>query len=77
MSSSATSGCPTLSGRYLYGDLCTGVITTLVVVEGRVSGSGDLGLVVPELTSFGVDGLGRVYVMSLRGDVYRLDPRAP
>ncbi len=29
----------------------------------------------PELSSFGVDGLGRVYVMSLRGDVYRLDPR--
>ena len=36
---------------------------------------GDLGLVVPELTSFGVDGLDRIYVMSLSGDVYRLDPK--
>ena len=68
---------PELSGRYVYGDFCTGVITTVVVVAGRVTDSGELGLVVPELASFGVDGLGRVYVMSLRGGVYRLDPRAP
>jgi glucose/arabinose dehydrogenase len=64
-----------LSGRYLYSDLCTGVITSIAVAEGSVTASGDLGLVVPELASFGVDGAGRVYVMSLRGDVYRLDPR--
>ncbi len=52
-------------------------ITAIAVADGRVTASGELGLVVPELSSFGVDGLGRVYVMSLRGDVYRLDPRAP
>jgi hypothetical protein len=40
-----------------------------------VTSSGDLGLVVPELTSFGVDALDRVYAMNLRGDVFRLDPR--
>lgn len=67
---------PKLSGRYLYGDLCTGRITALAVVVGRVAASGELGIIVPELSSFGVDGLGRVYVISLRGDVYRLDPRA-
>jgi len=66
---------PRLSGRYLYGDLCTGVITALAAVGGRVIDSSELGIVVPELSSFGVDGLRRVYVMSLRGDVYRLDPR--
>ena len=64
-----------LSGRYLYGDLCSGVLTAIAVDDGRIAASGELGLVVPELSSFGVDGLGRVYVMSLRGDVYRLDPR--
>jgi len=64
-----------LAGRYLFGDFCGGRITAVVVENGRVASSGDLGLVVPELTSFGVDGAGRVYVMSLRGDVYRLDPR--
>ena len=67
---------PKLSGRYLYGDLCTGVVTTLAVAMGRVADSGELGIVVPELASFGIDGLGRVYVIALRGDVYRLDPRA-
>jgi glucose/arabinose dehydrogenase len=64
-----------ISGRYLYGDLCTGAITTIAVADGRLIASGALGLVVPELASFGVDGAGRVYIMSLRGDVYRLDPR--
>jgi len=42
-----------------------------------VSASGDLGLEIPELTSFGIDGLGRIYVMSLQGGVYRLDPKQP
>ena len=64
-----------LAGRYLYGDFCSGRITAVAVENGRVTSSDDLGLVVPELTSFGVDAAGRVYVMSLRGDVYRLDPR--
>jgi glucose/arabinose dehydrogenase len=64
-----------LSGRYLYGDLCTGVITAIALTDGRLTATGELGLVVPELASFGMDGGGRVYVMSLRGDVYRLDPR--
>lgn len=65
-----------LVGRYLYGDLCAGDITAMLVANGRITASGDLGLKVPELTSFGVDGLGRVYVMSLQGGVYRLDPRS-
>jgi len=64
-----------LSGRYLYSDLCTGVITAIAVADGRLTAKGELGLVVPELASFGVDDLDRIYVMSLRGDVYRLDPR--
>jgi hypothetical protein len=66
---------PALTGRYLYGDLCAGDITAILVENGRVSATGGLGLKVPELTSFGVDGLGRVYVMSLEGGVYRLDPK--
>jgi glucose/arabinose dehydrogenase len=66
---------PLLAGRYLYGDFCSGKITALTVERGRVIASDGLGLVVPELTSFGVDGARRMYVMSLRGDVYRLDPR--
>lgn len=66
---------PALAGRYLYGDLCAGNVTAILVENGRITASGGLGLTVPELTSFGVDGLGRVYVMSLEGGVYRLDPK--
>jgi len=68
---------PELTGRYLFGDLCSGKVTALLVEEGKVSASGDLGLEIPELTSFGIDGLGRIYVMSLQGGVYRLDPKQP
>lgn len=50
-------------------------MTSLLVENGRISATGDLGIQVPELTSFGVDGLNRVYVMSLQGGVYRLDPK--
>ena len=66
---------PALAGRYLYGDFCSGTITAIAVENGQVTAMGDLGLVVPELASFGVDGLGRLYVMSLRGDVFRLNPK--
>ncbi|HUG63739.1 MAG TPA: hypothetical protein VMK83_00835 [Gaiellaceae bacterium] len=64
-----------LSGRYLYGDLCTGAITAIGVSDSQVIASGELGLVVPGLSSFGVDSRGHVYVMSIGGDVFRLDPK--
>ncbi len=64
-----------LAGRYLYGDHCSGKVTVVAVDGERVASSDDLGVVVPQLTSFGVDGLRRAYVMSLGGDVFRLDPK--
>jgi glucose/arabinose dehydrogenase/uncharacterized cupredoxin-like copper-binding protein len=67
---------PVLAGRYLYGDFCAGTIMAVAVYNGRVASSGELGVAVPELTSFGVDALGRVYAMSLEGGVYRLDPKS-
>jgi len=66
---------PELVGRYLYGDFCAGRITAIEVERGAVARSDDLGLIVPQLTSFGVDGLGRVYLTTLDGAVYRLDPK--
>jgi glucose/arabinose dehydrogenase len=66
---------PDLAGRYLYGEFCTGKLTAVVVENGRVAMSEGLGLVVPQLASFGVDGVGRVYAMSISGEVYRLDPK--
>lgn len=64
-----------LAGRYLFGDFCSGQITALALDDERVTAANDLELVVPQLTSFGVDALERVYLMSLGGDVFRLDPR--
>ena len=65
---------PALAGRYLYGDYCGGKIEGAAVDKGRVVASDDLGLVVPELSSFGVDGSGRIYGCR-SGTIDRLDPK--
>jgi glucose/arabinose dehydrogenase len=65
---------PSLAGRYLFGDYCDGKLHSLNVDGGKASDVTDLGLTVPTLDSFGVDGLGRVYVTATDGGVYRLDP---
>lgn len=67
---------PVLAGRYLFGDYCGGELDSLRVQDGRATDVQDLGLHVPDLSSFGVDALGRVYVASTDGGVYRLDPAA-
>ena len=61
---------PTLAGRFLFGDYCTGLLSS-----SRSGASGAppvtaerLDLAVPELSSFGVDGLARVYAMSTDGE---------
>ena len=66
---------PELAGRYLYGDLCAGAITSVTLDGNRVVSVDELGITVPQLASFGVDGIGRVYATSLAGDVFRLDPK--
>jgi glucose/arabinose dehydrogenase len=65
---------PSLEGRFLYGDLCTGKITAVTLTGGNVSRADELGLEVPTMTSFGMDDAGHVYVTSGVGEVYRLDP---
>jgi glucose/arabinose dehydrogenase len=65
---------PGLADRLLFGDYCTGAIEAVRVEGGQVVERDALGLTVPELSSFGVDGAGRVYVTSTAGPVYRLDP---
>jgi glucose/arabinose dehydrogenase len=66
-----------LYGRYVYGDLCKSGIRS-VKLGRRAGASGDRGVPgvsVQQLVSFGEDGRGRVYVVSLGGPVYRLSPR--
>jgi glucose/arabinose dehydrogenase len=65
---------PGLRGRYVYADLCEGQLRSLVPHLGRARGDRGLGLRVSTPSSFGEDGLGRIYVASLDGPVYRLVP---
>jgi glucose/arabinose dehydrogenase len=65
---------PDLRGAYLYGDYCAGWVRAARVRGGRVAEQRDLGLSVPNLSSFGVDPAGELYAMTLSGLVYRLAP---
>jgi hypothetical protein len=69
------SASPTLVGRYFFGDFCGGWIRSFVIDDGEATNvfdhTTDFGLV-PQLSSFGEDALGELYVMSLGGEVYRV-----
>ena len=56
----------------MFGDFCRGVLQTAVLSSGRARSLTDRKLEVPQLSSFGEDARGRVYVTSLDGPVYRL-----
>ena len=59
-------------GRYFYGDFCEGTIWSFRVGKhGRASAAAVSGNV-PSLSSFGVDGHGELYAVSLGGTLYRL-----
>ena len=69
-------GVPALAGRYVYGDLCEGRIRSARLRAGRRTTGRPLDLpTVSNLSSFGEDARGRVYVTSLDGPVYRLASR--
>ncbi len=67
---------PELEGTYFYGDWCGGWVRSFRFAEGTVADERDwteqLGKV-PELTSFGVDANGEIYVVSGSGAVFRIE----
>jgi glucose/arabinose dehydrogenase len=63
---------PAWAGRYVFGDFCRGVVQTALLSSGRARNKTDRKLRVEQLSSFGEDALGRVYITSLDGPVYRL-----
>ena len=65
---------PALRGRYVYGDSCTGKLSSVRLRRGGSSGNARFATIISP-TSFGQDARGRVYVTSLFGRVYRLTPR--
>ena len=66
-------GVPALLGRYVYGDFCEGRLRSAKLSAPNAEGDVAIpGLAkVDQLSSFGEDARGRVYVMSLSGPVYR------
>lgn len=64
-----------LRGRYVYGDLCDSRLRIARLRRPRARGDRALGVQVPQLVSFGEDGRGRLYALSLEGGVFRLAPR--
>ncbi|MCB1014283.1 MAG: PQQ-dependent sugar dehydrogenase [Acidimicrobiales bacterium] len=68
---------PGLVGQYVYGDFCTGTISSLTAVDGDlVASTPDLGVGVAPFTlyAFGQGPDGELYVLSGGGSVSRLDP---
>lgn len=61
-----------LYGRYVYGDDCSPRIYSVTLSGGRAAGSRVLFGHMNHIVSFGEDGRGRVYCVSLEGPVYRL-----
>ena len=65
-------GLPSLYGRYLYGDYCSGELRSFVPTASGARNDRSLGLNVPDLSSFGEDASGHVYATSLDGQIFRL-----
>lgn len=63
---------PSLRNRYLYGDVCSGRLRSVRLRPGGANGDRSEHLKVPYLDSFGRDGRGRLYAISLDGPVYRI-----
>jgi glucose/arabinose dehydrogenase len=68
---------PSLAGRYVYGDFCSGEIRSAQLTTPTATGDTSTGLSLPrtQLVSFGEDASGHVYVAALAspGMVYRLE----
>ncbi len=68
---------PTLLGRYIYGDYCTGTIYSNILQIPDAQDDQPTGLSVGALSSFGEDACGHVYALSLNGPVYRIYDTPP
>jgi glucose/arabinose dehydrogenase len=66
---------PQLEGRFLYGDLCSGALRSMLYADGHVLDDAPIGPFLGQVMAFGEDGLGRIYASSLADrSLYRIDP---
>ena len=66
---------PAAQGRYFYGDYCSGNVWSLALGDGRASEVTRHRIQVPALSSFGEDAAGELYLVSIEGNLFRLDAR--
>ena len=68
------SAVPGLRGWYFYGDYCSGKMWMLKAENGVVTSPPvDAGFSVPQVSGFGQDGNGEVYVIDQNGVVSRIE----
>jgi glucose/arabinose dehydrogenase len=70
---------PSLRGTYLYADYCRGTFWSLRMQGGVATEQKDITAdlnptSIPNITSFGVDNHGEIYVVAREGTIYRIDP---
>jgi glucose/arabinose dehydrogenase len=65
---------PALQGAYVYGDYCAAGVRALVADGNQVTDRAVLSEQPGTVVSFGTDAKGELYVVSLGGSIYRLDP---
>jgi len=66
------SAVPSATGRYFYGDYCSGTVWSLKLAGSVARQIRAEPFTVPNLTSFGEDGAGELYAVSGSGVLYRL-----
>jgi glucose/arabinose dehydrogenase len=73
---------PALEGRYFYADYCTGLLRSFVWSQGYVREHWDWKRaidregVITQVSSFGVDHDGELYIVELTGSIYQLVPKS-
>ena len=65
---------PDLTGAYLYSDYCDSAIRAMVEQDGQVADRRDLGVTANQITAFGEDQDGELYVLSQGDGLQRIDP---
>jgi glucose/arabinose dehydrogenase len=80
-------GCaiPDLGGTYFFGDYCSAQVWSFRLKEGQVTEfterTAELapggGLAISDISSFGQDAFGEIYICDLDGDVYKIVPSQP
>ena len=63
---------PALVGGYVFADFCAGRLQAITRTGGTFAVT-DLRVSTSQIASFGVDGRGELYVLSLAGGLYRID----